>query len=68
MSLAIGPILSTLIALPLLGAILLLFFAERQEALIRRIALAISCLDFLLSLIVYLRFDPAVPGMQFLER
>ena len=68
MSLTTGPILSALIALPFLGAILLLFLAERQEALIRRVALSISCLDFLLSLIVYVRFDPAVPGMQFLER
>jgi len=68
MSQAAGPILSTLIALPLLGAMLLVFVDGAREALIKRIALAVSCLGFLLSLIVYGRFDPTVAGMQFVER
>jgi NADH-quinone oxidoreductase subunit M len=63
-----GPILSTLILLPLLGGILLALVEEAREALIKRLALGISSLDFLLSLIVYARFDPAVAGMQFVER
>src|SRR3972149_7635973 len=68
MSQAAGPILSTLIALPLLGAVLLVLVDGAREALSKRIALAVSCLGFLLSLIVYARFDPTVPGMQFVER
>jgi NADH-quinone oxidoreductase subunit M len=68
MSLSSGPILSALIALPFLGAILLLFVSEERETLVRRVALATSCLDFLLSLIVYVTFDPEVAGMQFVER
>ena len=68
MSQAAGPILSTLIALPLLGAMLLVLVDGAREGLIKRIALAVSCLGFLLSLIVYARFDPTVPGMQFVER
>ena len=68
MSQAADQILSTLIALPLLGAILLLLVDEGRESLIKRLALAISCVNVLLSLVVYQRFDPAVPGMQFVER
>jgi len=63
-----GPILSILILLPLLGAILLALVEGARESLIKRLALAISGLDFLLSVIVYARFDPAVAGMQFVER
>ena len=68
MSLIAGPILSTLIALPLLGAMLLVLVDGAREGLIKRIALAVSCLGFLLSLIVYARFDLTVAGMQFVER
>src|SRR3990170_261072 len=67
MSQAAGPILSTLIALPLLGAMLLVLVDGAREGLIKRIALAVSCVGFLLSLIVYARFDPTVAGMQFVE-
>ncbi len=63
-----GPILSALIVLPLLGAILLALVQGTRDALIKRLALIISCLDFLLSLIVYARFDPAVASMQFVEK
>ncbi len=63
-----GPILSTLILLPLLGGILLALVEEAREALIKRLALGISSLDFLLSLIVYARFNSAATGMQFVEK
>jgi len=68
MSQIAAPILSTLIAVPLLGAILLILVQGAREALVKRLALSIACLDLLLSLIVYARFDPALPGMQFVER
>jgi NADH-quinone oxidoreductase subunit M len=63
-----GPILSILIALPLCGALLLACVDGTREGLIKRLALAISGLNLLLSLIVYVRFDPAEAGMQFVER
>ncbi|PTL37003.1 NADH-quinone oxidoreductase subunit M [Candidatus Methylomirabilis limnetica] len=68
MSQAGGPILSTLIVLPLLGVLLLTIVDGAREGLIKRLALAVSGLDLLLSLIVYVRFDPAQAGMQFVER
>jgi len=63
-----GPILSILIAIPLCGALLLVFIDGARDALIKRLALAISSLAFLLSLIMYAQFDPAIAGMQFVER
>jgi NADH-quinone oxidoreductase subunit M len=63
-----GPILSSLIALPLLGAVLLACVDGKREDLIKRLALGISCLGFLLCLVVLARFDSTVPGMQFVER
>ena len=68
MSQTSGPILSLLIALPLCGALLLACVNGAREVLIKRLALAVSVLDLLLSLIVYVRFDPAQAGMQFVER
>jgi NADH-quinone oxidoreductase subunit M len=63
-----GPILSILIVLPLCGALLLACVDGTRAVLIKRLALAISGLNLLLSLIVYVRFDPAEAGMQFVER
>src|SRR5574337_241750 len=63
-----GPILSILIAIPLCGALLLACIDGARETLIKRLALVVSALAFLLSLFVYARFDPAEAGMQFVER
>jgi len=62
------PILSILIAIPLCGVFLLACIDGAREALIRWLALTISSLAFLLSLIVYAQFDPATAGVQFVER
>jgi NADH-quinone oxidoreductase subunit M len=61
------PILSVLVFLPLAGAILLIFIPSRKEGAIRLFTLSISIADFLLSLLLYFRFD-AVSGLaQFVE-
>ncbi len=62
------PILSILIVLPLCGVLLLAYLNGAGDALIKGLTLAISSLNFLLSLIVLVRFDPAIAGMQFVER
>src|SRR5262249_13094320 len=64
------PILTTLIALPAAGAIILLFFKdeERNEALVRNVALLVSVLVFAESLLLWSRFSPATPDFQFVER
>ena len=66
------PILSLIIFLPLLGAVLILVLqgqAEEELALnARKIALGTSLITFLLSLTVWLGFDPSQAGTQFEEK
>jgi NADH-quinone oxidoreductase subunit M len=64
------PILTSLIALPIAGAILLLFVKEdeRTGPLIRYIALVVSVLVFADTLLLWSRFNPASAEFQFVER
>jgi NADH-quinone oxidoreductase subunit M len=60
------PVLSTLIFLPVAGALILLFL--RQEAVIKWFALIISLCTFILSIPLFSNFDKTFGGMQFVER
>jgi NADH-quinone oxidoreductase subunit M len=64
------PILSSLIAVPIVGAILLLFVRdeEHSEKTIRAIALIVSGLVFLETLLLWSRFDASSAEFQFVER
>jgi NADH-quinone oxidoreductase subunit M len=64
------PILTTLIALPIVGAILLLFIkeGEQSERLVRNMALIVSLLVFAETLLLWSRFVPGVADFQFVER
>jgi NADH-quinone oxidoreductase subunit M len=64
------PILSSLIAVPIAGAILLLFVRdeEHSEQTIRAIALIVSGLVFLETLLLWSRFNAASGDFQFIER
>jgi NADH-quinone oxidoreductase subunit M len=64
------PILTTLIALPIAGAMLLFVVKdeERSAPLIRNIALIVSGLVFAESLLLWSRFNPASADFQFVER
>jgi NADH-quinone oxidoreductase subunit M len=64
------PILTSLIALPIIGSLALLFVRddEQNEGVIRRIALIIAGLVFAETLLVWGRFDPGVADFQFVER
>jgi NADH-quinone oxidoreductase subunit M len=64
------PILTSLIALPLAGALLLLPVPDdqRNAPLIRRVALVVSLLVFAETLLLWNRFSPTTPGFQFVER
>jgi NADH-quinone oxidoreductase subunit M len=64
------PILSSLIAVPIAGAILLLFVRdeEHSEQTIRAIALIVSGLVFLETLLLWSRFNAASADFQFIER
>jgi len=64
------PIVTSLIVLPLLGALLLFLVRddEAHEALIRNVALAVSLVVFAVTLLMWVRFDPASADFQFVER
>src|SRR5881296_3544660 len=64
------PILTSLIALPIAGALLLLFVRddERSAPLAHNIALVVSVLVFAETLLLWSRFDAASGEFQFIER
>jgi NADH-quinone oxidoreductase subunit M len=64
------PILTSLIALPVAGAILLLFVRdeEKNEPLVRNISLIVSTLVFAETLLLWARFNKASADFQFIER
>src|SRR4030042_1167253 len=61
------PILSTLIFLPILGALLILLTRRSWELLAKSIALGTSILTFLLSIPLFTEFDKTTHKMQFAE-
>ncbi len=64
------PILTSLVALPVAGALLLLLVRDEpeHEGLVKNIALVVSGLVFAETLLLWSRFDPASAGFQFIER
>jgi len=64
------PILTSLIALPVAGAILLLLVGddERHEGLARTVALAVSGVVFAATLLLWYWFDASSASFQFVER
>ncbi len=61
------PVLSTVIFLPVIGALILLFISRRQEVAIKGISLLFTTATFLLSLPLFFNFDKSYKGMQFEE-
>ena len=64
------PILSSLVVLPILGAVVLFFMNEDEHdaAPVRKVALVVSVLVFAETLLLWSRFNPASPDFQFIER
>ena len=64
------PILTSLIALPIAGALALLLVTddEHNEAIIRRMALVVSVLVFVETLLLWSRFNAGSGEFQFIER
>ena len=65
-------ILSTLIVLPILGALYIMFFTSKDDAggarAARLVALLTTVVTFLLSLVLWVNFDHANVGFQFVNR
>jgi NADH-quinone oxidoreductase subunit M len=61
-------ILTTLVLLPLVGGVAVLFAGRGRDSLVRQVALAVSVVTFLISLAVWWKFDPTSADYQFVER
>jgi NADH-quinone oxidoreductase subunit M len=59
-----GFVLPLILALPLLGAVLVMCTPRTESTLHRGIGLATSTVTLLVSLLVFLYYDPKAPGMQ----
>ena len=61
-------LLTYILLLPLLGAFLLAITKSTKQKLLRLIALNISCLTFILSLLLWLFFDKSIGTFQFVNK
>ena len=59
-----GTILSLVLYLPLAGMLAIAAIPAGRDSTVRSFTLAIMVAQFLLSLVLYANFDPAVPGLQ----
>src|SRR5919199_709361 len=64
------PILTSIVALPIVGAVLLLFVRDdaENERLVRNVALVVSALVFAETLLLWSRFNSSSGEFQFIER
>ena len=62
------PLLSLLIWTPILGGIWVLYAGDRQENTVKYFSLSVSIITFLISMVLYLKFDSAAHEMQFVEK
>lgn len=62
------PILSTLIFLPVIGAVVILLIGRSQERLTKWVALIVSIVAFLLSIPLFTDFDRTTHLMQYTEK
>lgn len=62
------PVLSFVIFFPLVGALALIFTGRDQHRALRTIALIVTVVDFLVSLVLYRDFKPATAEFQFVEK
>jgi NADH-quinone oxidoreductase subunit M len=60
-------LLSLIVFIPLLGALVILFLGRADEG-IRKTAFGVATLDFLISLILLVRFDKTTADMQFVKQ
>src|SRR5687767_15019455 len=59
------PILSIITYIPLIGALIIMFFLRKENARgIKVFATAVALIDFLVSIPLWLYFDPKRPGLD----
>lgn len=61
-------LLTYLLITPIIGSVLILFFKEGQEKLVRWFGVFVSTVAFVISLIVYYNFDSSLSTFQFIHK
>lgn len=61
-------LITFLLLLPLLGGLLILILPKAKENIVRYSGLAISTVTFIVSLLLYFKFDPTNGGFQFIHQ
>ena len=62
------PILSSLILLPLIGSLFLLFFKDQDNSsTIKYVAIFTSFVNFFISIYLWFLFDSSISNFQFIE-
>ena len=61
-------ILSYLIFIPLIGMIILTFIRRENVKIIRGVTLLVTIIDFIISVVLFIKFDPDIAGMQFVVK
>lgn len=64
----IPQLISWILAVPLIGAVLLILVDKEKVNAIRWITLMVTLIDFAISLVLFFKFNPAEAGVQFVER
>ncbi len=62
------PILSIITFLPLAGAVVFIFINKDKKSLLFYLALAITLINFIISLALFFNFDAQTPDAQFVEK
>jgi NADH-quinone oxidoreductase subunit M len=61
-------ILTWLVLLPLIGGVVVLLAGRGRDALVRQVALGVSLVTFIVSLVLWAKFNPGSADYQFVER
>jgi len=67
MTIGAVPILTLLVLLPLAGAVAVLLVGRGRDGVARQLALAVSLVTFVVSLVMWWKFDPLSANYQFVE-
>ena len=68
MDLSSAPLLSIVMFMPLVGAVIIAFLNPDAKGNARWVALWTTVITFLISLIIWVKFDPTNAGFQFVEQ
>ena len=61
-------ILVLILVVPLIGAFILLFIPSINTSMLKTVALSVSCVEYLISLVLWVLFNKATGSFQFANK